>query len=831
MKKDQLKPEEKSAIEKKYKGIVEQAYSDLCEIRNIYKSCIPGVVGKIRNPVYETANGSTEDEYIYDFPSFYQVESVHYLLNKKRVLIADEMGLGKTAQAVAGMAAIEDKTKQKCKTLVVCPTTVKDQWYEKITNPINGYLNEDYVKNITVTKLDSYTSSALEELKNSDIGIISYDALSFGGNGNVENGQKKTNREMLKKILIENGFRYMILDEAHNAKNPAAQAYRSKHVKDIADNAEYLAMLTGTPIPNTLSDIYMMIALLEPKRKEMIDGVEKETGYENAREVASIYSRRPGLIRAVLNMHMIRREAKDVHELPELDDPEDYYPVELNQEQSIIYNDILENCELEGSYKLEQLKKALLDPVLVDAEILDPENRNLVNKAASSKYVKLEEMIKENIYHGEKTIVFSPIFRNGVTEKLESMLSKYGTLRMDGENRNDRKSIHEKFQTDISYNVLIATDVAAEGIPLTAANNVILLDDPYSPGDRDQMIKRSHRPGQTKKVKVRSLRVKDTVDQGVAELLAEKKEAIDFILKGLPLSEHYKLMLSRYEYDFHTPIGNHMYTPEQKARIYTNRMSVRLSGKDEKMVIKALDGPIGEKYAENFFTGYEKGYQQNIARAYKQIIQTIEEKEGKKNKIDIGSAFGVLAHEMNDKGVVSMDMNRHHFKRKTADMNVQANMVDIPFKNESFDIAVSSLCLHYASNNGRRRQAIQEANRILKNGGYYLLIENVSSIKDQKNFNNGLRQSGFEIVPELSGNVKSTHPKNIGLKTNIIVAKKKAKPNEADNSCFRMSLDESGRDTKRGFRKNGVVEEFAYYDLETRKETPLTERIDEYFRK
>jgi len=844
----ELKPEDKAAVNQIYKGILSDIYNETADIKDLYENKIPGVVKRIQNPVYEitNGNGNGDDHYINDFPSWYQVEAVEHLRRRKRVLIADEMGLGKTAQAVVARAAIESDEGKPCKTLVVCPNTAKSLWYERICDPAKGYFEKEYVSKLNVVQLDEYTTDALDELKKADIAIINYDSLSFSG----DEGSKAN----LKRAIMESGFRYVVLDEAHNAKNPSSQAYRSKHVKDIADRADYLALLTGTPIPNTLSDTYMMIALLEPRRKEKViervkEGdkevekeIEREVGYKDASEVANAYSQTPSLIRAVLNTRMLRREMKDVYKLPDLVDKP--YDIQLSPEQDAIYKEILDNCELEGSYKLQQLKRALLDPSLVNPDIIDDKLKPLLKTTESAKYLELDKIINENAARGEKTIVFSPLWREGVTKKLEKRYKAYGSLRMDGTNANEREDIRKRFQHEDAYKVLIATDVAGEGISLAAANNIAFLDDPYAPGEREQMVKRCHRRGQTKTVNVKTLAVRGTVDQGVIELLHEKNKAIDFILKGLPLSDHAKLLLSDpsrlREYYERTPIGRYMYTSEQWAHMYIHRMSMRLAGKDEPVgaegkkfrpVTKALEGTIGDKYAQSYTVDYEKGFQANLARAYKQIVEAIEQAEGKTRKVDIGSAFGVLSHALGDDSIVNVDLNPYHFKQPLAQgkTNVRADFTEMPFKDGSFDLAVCALTLHYASNNGRRSHALREANRILRDGGYYIIAENPGFISDAAAFNAGIKQHGFEIVPELTGFVKSTKPENMGLNAYVAVAKKVSSPTEqTDNKLISMSLD--NRDPRlnklRGFKRRGVAESFAFADESG--ETPLEDRLKMY---
>ena len=87
-------------------------------------------------------------------------------------------------------------------------------------------------------------------------------------------------------------------------------------------------------------------------------------------------------------------------------------------------------------------------------------------------------------------------------------------------------------------------DAGGEGISLTGANNLIFLEEPYSPGEKRQVIGRVWRPGQTKPVDVITLNVDGTIDDGLREYLEKKKVAIDYVMKGIPLSEEQKALVS-----------------------------------------------------------------------------------------------------------------------------------------------------------------------------------------------------------------------------------------------------------------------------------------------
>ena len=170
----EVKTEQRQEIRSAYRQIYEQFVGKTQDLFEMYQGRIRGLEDKVKNPAYDiNGNGHSENQYLSDFPSFYQVEGVQFLLDQKRVLIADKMGVGKTAQAIAGKIALENKTGKKVKTLIICPNKqVKSMWEEKLKE----YITPDRYNQISIENVTDYKNA---KIKDSDIVFIDYHALSF----------------------------------------------------------------------------------------------------------------------------------------------------------------------------------------------------------------------------------------------------------------------------------------------------------------------------------------------------------------------------------------------------------------------------------------------------------------------------------------------------------------------------------------------------------------------------------------------------------------------------------------------------------------------------
>ena len=125
--------------------------------------------------------------------------------------------------------------------------------------------------------------------------------------------------------------------------------------------------------------------------------------YASPIDVAKAYSMKPELIRDFLYVHSLRRELKDLDvepfKLPGIEQKTVW--VELDKEQKRIFEALYENDELEGSRKLQLLKKALLDPRLLAIgengnleDLLSREEIKSLERISPAKYEALDKIIE-----------------------------------------------------------------------------------------------------------------------------------------------------------------------------------------------------------------------------------------------------------------------------------------------------------------------------------------------------------------------------------------------------------------------------------------------------
>ena len=462
---------------------------------------------KSGRPVKKVRIPSAPDKILRD----YQKDAVHwfYFLRKYRFagVLADDMGLGKTLQALtlihmnktAGMAS-----------LVVCPKTLLSVWQDEATKFFPD------MKVIVIDGLPTERAEKIRRVHEYDLAITSYPTL-----------QKD------EEIYKENKkpFHYLLIDEAQNIKNH--QTKNSQTVKKI--DAEYRLALTGTPLENTVGEVWSIFEFLMPgflgNHASFTRGFLKPIMKENdAGALAHL--------RQKVECFMLRRTKGEVlKELPPK--IEQIRSCKMTDAQNVLYQEILarvkkdifDSVKQKGYEKshihilagLTKLRQVCNHPVL----LLKDKN---YRKYESAKLELFNELVEEIVAAGRKVLVFSQFttMLDIMAEELKSR--KIGYSYLSGKT-NNRKEVVASFNEDKTKSVfLISLKAGGTGLTLTSADNVIIFDPWWNPSAENQAIDRTHRIGQKKTVNVYKLITEGTIEEKIVELQKRKKFLFDSLV-------------------------------------------------------------------------------------------------------------------------------------------------------------------------------------------------------------------------------------------------------------------------------------------------------------
>ncbi len=413
--------------------------------------------------------------------------------------LADDMGLGKTIQTLAMLQKLkeDDKAKNIHQTsLIIMPTSLIYNW-----------LNE--AKKFTPKlKINAHTGTN----RNKDLSVFEkYDVII------TTYGITRVDVELLQGFY----FNYIILDESQNIKNPSSKAFKSVR----ALKSRHKLVLSGTPIENSVSDLWTQLTFLNPGllgtqsyfNEEYVQAIEKRKDEDKAKK-----------LQAIIKPFVLRRTKEQVAaELPPK--TELVFYCDMSEDQAAYYektksayrNDLLESMEkgglaskqiqiLQGLTALRQLAN---HPVMIDEEYTSD----------SGKFENVMHTLDNVLKGGHKVLIFSQFVKHLdlFRKKLENEQIKYAYL--DGGTRN-RGEVVSDFQQNENLKVfLISIKAGGVGLNLTQADYVFILDPWWNPAIEQQAIDRTHRIGQEKKVFIYKFISKDTVEEKILALQRRKK--------------------------------------------------------------------------------------------------------------------------------------------------------------------------------------------------------------------------------------------------------------------------------------------------------------------
>jgi len=472
----------------------------------------------------------------------YQHEGYSWMVqlyeNKLGGCLADDMGLGKTIQTLTLLLKIRKKNSQSLQlmaekgqqiqmslfdevpapveiqpaSLIVMPTSLVHNWaneIKKFAPSLKTYKHVGGLRN---------KSSIASAIKHYDLILTTY-------------GTIRNDYEMLRDYE----FNYLILDESQNIKNSASKTYKSV----IEIRAKHRLVITGTPIENSLSDLWSqfnflnhgLLGSLTYFKREFITPIERNNDQEQQKKLQKLI--RPFVLR--------RTKEEVASDLPSLTEQIRYCEMTDEQreiyesEKSAIRNTILQNIESNGLKKsalvvlqgLTKLRQLSNHPSLVTKE----------NQSESGKFNEIFLCLENLVAEKHKVLIFSSFVKHLqlLQNKIEAEKWKYSVL--TGKT-TDRQEVIRQFQEDPNNHIfLISLKAGGVGLNLTSADYVFIIDPWWNPAAENQAINRAHRIGQDKKVFVYRFITEDSIEEKI-QILKSKKSALaeKFISSNNPMA-------------------------------------------------------------------------------------------------------------------------------------------------------------------------------------------------------------------------------------------------------------------------------------------------------
>lgn len=417
--------------------------------------------------------------------------------------LADDMGLGKTVQVLALLEKRRNGDSRP--SLVVVPRSLIFNWQQEAAR--------------FTPKLRVLSHTGSERIK----GIVHFEDYDL-----ILTTYGTLRRDIIDLTKVE--FDFVILDESQAIKNAGTETAKAVRLLQ----SRYRLALSGTPIENHLGELWSLFEFLNPGMLGSTSAFQFST---NGTQKPDEESR--AMLSRALRPFMLRRTKQQVaKELPEKLEQTIY--CEMDEQQRRQYEELrdyyrqslIEKVSLHGLNKskiqileaLLRLRQTACHPALVDSSV----DAATPNAKLDVLLPRLSEVTEE----GHKAIVFSQFtsFLSIVRNRLDQQGVVYEYL--DGKTRNRGVAV-ERFQHDPNCRLfLISLKAGGQGLNLTAAEYVFLLDPWWNPAVEAQAIDRAHRIGQTNRVFAYRLITRDTVEEKVLELQSTKRELADAIINA-----------------------------------------------------------------------------------------------------------------------------------------------------------------------------------------------------------------------------------------------------------------------------------------------------------
>jgi hypothetical protein len=473
-------------------------------------------------------------------------------LNVRGMVLADDMGLGKTLQLLTLMASTLEQDPASKPMLVVAPVSLLENWKEEAEKFYPGAFNILTAYGEAITRLRVPRESVDARLRNED-GLVKFLRPNWVGDANLVLTTYETLRDLEFSFALQH-WTLMVCDEAQRIKNPAAMVTRAAKKQ----NAEFKIACTGTPVENTLADLWCLFDYVQPG----LLGALNEFGRTYRRPIEIDDRDEEGKhrieeLRRRIDPQILRRTKLEVaKDLPKKIVATDCRRLPLSITQRQLYARAIEDFKKRGDPRshtpfknhlglLHYLRLICTDPRRHGLTVFKPEPLADYRKAAP-KLDWLLTQLRQIEARGEKVIIFCE-FRN-IQRLLQHYIAEVFGFEADiingdttaaATSATSRQKRIKAFQAKQGFGVIILSPVAVGfGVNIQAANHVVHYTRTWNPAKEDQASDRAWRIGQKKDVYVYYpvIAADDftTFDVKLDQLLERKRSLAGDMLNGCP---------------------------------------------------------------------------------------------------------------------------------------------------------------------------------------------------------------------------------------------------------------------------------------------------------
>jgi len=439
-------------------------------------------------------------------PFKHQEETSQFIVEHPSTFITSDPGTGKTRSVLDALTSIEGRT------LVLAPKSIlQPSWGEDI---------KTFTPNLSYAIASAPDTARKAAFKSgAKIIIMNHDGVKF----------------LAKNPELLEGFTTLVIDESTAFKNYTSA--RSKACKKLSKLFERTILMTGTPNPNGIIDIWHQMAILDGGER-LGDSYWKFRGATHtpiSKGPFTEWVEKEGItdaIFALIEDINIRHKFEDCISIPENFITE--VDFELSAKHLKAYATLKEESFLEHeSGDVTALNAAVLTNKLLQAasgSVYDSDGTPL--HLDSGRYELIIQLIEQR---DQCVVAFNWGHQKDELVKLAVKAKMtYGII--DGSaSAEDRAQVVKDFQAGKLRVIFAHPASAAHGLTLTKGTTTIWASPTYNAEHYAQFCKRIYRAGQTKRTETIHISAEGTIDAKVYKILREKTTKMSDLLELLEL--------------------------------------------------------------------------------------------------------------------------------------------------------------------------------------------------------------------------------------------------------------------------------------------------------
>ena len=414
--------------------------------------------------------------------------------------LADDMGLGKTMQSLSLILT----RSAGGPTLVAAPTSVCGNWLAEA---------EKFAPSLRLRWLgDKNRARLLRDAGPNDLFVCSYGVL-------------QNEIELLQEIQ----WHTIIADEAQSFKNAGTR--RSQAMMSL--RSDFRVIATGTPIENHLGELWNLFRFINPGLLGSGQTFKERYAVPIEQHEDDMARHR---LKTLIRPFILRRLKRDVlTELPER--TEITHMIEFNEAESNFYDGLRKQAlqrisELSG-LDSEQRFRVLAEITTLRQASCHPELVTDTPPCGSAKLRAFAQIVDELRHNGHRCLVFSQFVGHLTLIRKHLDANRISYQYLDGSTSvKKRKQAVDDFQAGEGELFLISLKAGGSGLNLTAADYVIHMDPWWNPAVEDQASDRAYRMGQKRPVTIYRMVVKNTIEEKIVKLHAQKRDLASALLEG-----------------------------------------------------------------------------------------------------------------------------------------------------------------------------------------------------------------------------------------------------------------------------------------------------------